>query len=176
MLRGNKIRLRPVQENDLSQLYQFHTDVVRRGEYYPKDIISEPAYRNLFQQTGFWEKNDGMLVIVNDQDDILGHISFFETVSYLDEIELSYIIYSDEYRGQGITTEAVSLLTAYLFDVSKYNRIRLIIHPDNMASKRVAEKCNYQYEGIARGAWFNKGRSQDVAVYAIIREDHYQDR
>ena len=117
-----------------------------------------------------------MLVIVNDQDDILGHVSFFETVSYLDEIELSYIIYSDEYRGQGIATEAVSLLTAYLFDVSKYNRIRLIIHPDNMASKRVAEKCNYQYEGIARGAWFNKGHSQDVAVYAIIREDHYQDR
>ena len=48
MLRGNKIRLRPVQESDLSQLYQFHTDVVRRGEYYPKDIVSEPAYRKSF--------------------------------------------------------------------------------------------------------------------------------
>ncbi|MAS38253.1 MAG: hypothetical protein CL610_29925 [Anaerolineaceae bacterium] len=115
-----------------------------------------------------------MLLIVNDADEILGHIEFFETVAYLDELELSYQIYSEAHRGQGIATEAVMLLTGYLFDRMKHNRIRLIIHPDNLASKRIAEKCGYQYEGVARGAWFNRGRSQDVEVYALVREDHYR--
>jgi RimJ/RimL family protein N-acetyltransferase len=113
-----------------------------------------------------------MLVITTHADEIIGHIEFFQTVAYLDELELSYHIYAPEHRGQGVATEAVKLLTGYLFHRMKHNRIRLIIHPDNLASRRVAEKCGYQYEGIARGAWFNKGQSQDVAVYARVRADH----
>jgi RimJ/RimL family protein N-acetyltransferase len=67
------------------------------------------------------------------------------------------------------------LLTTYLFNRTKHNRIRLVIHPDNLSSKRIAEKCGYQYEGIARGAWFNRGRNQDVEIHARLREDHFRD-
>jgi RimJ/RimL family protein N-acetyltransferase len=91
----------------------------------------------------------------------------------LDELELSYHIYSSDHAGKGIATEAVKLLTGYLFDRLKYNRIRLIIHPDNAASKRVAEKCGYKFEGTARGAWFHKGRNHDVDVFALLRDEYY---
>jgi RimJ/RimL family protein N-acetyltransferase len=114
-----------------------------------------------------------MLLIVNDSDEILGHIEFYQTVAYLDELELSYQLYSPEYQGRGIASDAVKLMTRYLFDRKKFNRIRLIIHPDNVASKRVAAKCGYQYEGVARGAWFHRGRSHDVEVYARLRSDEY---
>ena len=134
--------------------------------------MAEPVFRRKFQETGFWQDAEGMLLIVNETDELLGHIEFFPTVAYLDELELSYQLYSLDHHGQGITTEAVRLLTGYLFDRKKHNRIRLIIHPDNLASRRVAEKCGYQYEGLARGAWFHRGRSQDVAVYAQLRADH----
>ncbi len=74
-----------------------------------------------------------MLIIAGEDDSILGHIEFFETVNYLDEIELSYILYSPDDAGRGIATEAVTLLSGYLFDAKKINRIRLVIHPDNQA-------------------------------------------
>ncbi len=136
--------------------------------------MSEPAFKREFQETGFWQKTEGMLVIVNDQNDILGHVEFFQTVAYLDELELSYQIYKTEHRRRGVATEAVKLMTGYLFDRMKYNRIRLIIHPDNLASKRVAEKNGYRAEGIARGVGFNRGRNHDVEVYALLREEHYR--
>lgn len=174
MLKGEFIQLRTVRESDLDSLYQFHLDIGNRGEYFPIGVMSETAFKREFQENGFWQKTEGMLVIANDKDNILGHIEFFQTVAYLDELELSYHIYKVDHRGQGVATDAVALMTGYLFDRMKYNRIRLIIHPDNLASKRVAEKNGYRSEGIACGAWFNRGRNHDVEVYALLRENHYQ--
>jgi RimJ/RimL family protein N-acetyltransferase len=112
-----------------------------------------------------------MLLIVNGTENILGHIEFFKTVNYLDELELSYQIYEQAERGQGYTTEAVNLLVRYLFGRLKANRIRLIIHPENRASCRVAEKCGFTFEGTARGAWHHLGKNHDVGVYAILRDE-----
>ena len=173
MLKGEKITLRLVHESDLSRLYEFHEEIGNRGAYFPVGVMAEPLFKNQFHKTGFWEENDGMLLIVDDADEILGHIEFFRTVPYLDELELSYHIYSSEHAGKGIATEAVKLMTGYLFDRKKNNRIRLIIHTDNLASRRIAEKCGYMHEGTARGAWFHRGRSRDVEVYALLRDEFY---
>lgn len=173
MLKGKNITLRTVREPDLEQLYDFHQDIENRGTYFPTGVMAEPVFRKRFAETGFWKDDSGMLLIVGSADDIIGHIEFYPTISYLDEIELSYIIYSDAHTGKGVATEAVKLMTGYLFDRKKINRIRLIIHPDNAASKRVAEKSGYKHEGKFRGAWFHKGRNHDVDVFALLRDEYY---
>lgn len=169
MLNSEEITLRPMRESDLDQFYEYHRDISNRGRYFPIGVMAEPVLRKRFAETGFWQDEEGMLLIVDGDDQLAGHIEFFQTVSYLDELELSYHIYSEEYTGKGIATEAVRLMTNYLFERKKNNRIRLIIHPQNVASRRVAEKCGYRHEGTARGAWFHRGENQDVEVYAILR-------
>lgn len=171
MLKGKSISLRPVHETDLDQLYNFHIDIDNRGDFFPRGFLAQPAFHKQFQETGFWGKDDGMLVMVSPSNEIVGHIEFFKTVNYLDEYELSYQVYNLEHRSKGLTTEAVNLLVRYLFETKRVNRIRLIIHPDNGASRRLAEKCGFQHEGTARGAWYHKGKHQDVEVYAILQED-----
>jgi RimJ/RimL family protein N-acetyltransferase len=173
MLTGEVIRLRPVREADLDALYSFHQDIANRGEFYPLKVFSEPEFREHFAKSGFWSATEGMLLIIDDADEILGNVEFFRTVGYLDELEIGYQLYSRQHDGRGIITDAVRLMTGYLFDNTKYNRIRLITHPDNRASQRVAEKCGYKHEGTARGAWYHRGRSQDVEVYALLREEYY---
>ncbi len=171
MLKGKSISLRPVRETDLDQLYAFHLDIDNRGGYFPRGVLSQPAFRKQFQETGYWTKEEGTLVMVSPKDEIHGHIEFFKTVNYLDEFELSYQVYAAEQRGKGIATEAVSLLVHYLFETKRVNRIRLVIHPENLASRRLAEKCGFRHEGTARGAWYNQGRHQDVEIYAILHAD-----
>jgi ribosomal-protein-alanine N-acetyltransferase len=171
VLVGQIIHLRPVRENDLTTLYDQHTDIGDRGPFFPTGVISMPRFWREYQDTGFWTEEEGMLVIVNEADMIVGHIEFYPTVKYLDELELSYHIYRTENRGKGIATEAIRLLATYLFERRKVNRIRLMIHPDNKASLRVAEKAGFQPEGVARGVWFNRGRNHDLAVYAALRDD-----
>jgi RimJ/RimL family protein N-acetyltransferase len=171
MLKGKAIMLRPVLDTDLDQLYTYHIDIDNRGDFFPRGILAQPAFRKQFQETGYWSKEDGMLLIVSPKDELLGHIEFFKTVNYLDEYELSYQVYAPEQRGKGVATEAVQLLVRYLFEAKRVNRIRLVIHPDNLASRRLAEKCGFRHEGTARGAWYNKGKHQDVEIYAILHED-----
>lgn len=169
MIKGESIQLRLIRESDLEEVYNFHIDLANRGEFFPLGMLSEPAFKQRYQQDGFWGKEEGMLLIIDNEDRILGHIEFFATVPYLDEYELSYQIYSPEDYGKGYTSEAVNLLVRYLFGRKKTNRIRLVIHPENAASRRVAEKCGFTHEGTARGAWFHQGVNHDVEIYSLLR-------
>jgi len=171
MLRGTTVTLRTVRESDLEKLYALHLDIANRGDFFPRGVVSQPKFSDQFQQTGFWSKDEGMLVLLDAHDEIIGHIEFYKTVNYLDEYELSYILYSEQHRGKGAMTEAVKLMVRYLFETKPMNRIRLVIHPANSASRRLAERCGFRHEGTARGAWFNKGKHQDVEIYSILRDE-----
>lgn len=171
MLRGTSVTLRPVREADLEELYTFHVDIDNRGEFFPRGILSRPNFDKHYHDAGFWGREDGMLVIVNSSEEIIGHIEFFKTVNYLDEFELSYILYRSEHRSKGVMTEVVNLMVRYLFETKPVNRIRLVIHSDNAASRRLAEKCGFRHEGTARGAWYNKGKHHNVEIYAILHDE-----
>jgi [ribosomal protein S5]-alanine N-acetyltransferase len=175
VLEGDGIRLRLVSEDDLVLLHRHEEEISNRGDYFPVGVSSFTRLQQRFSEDGLWSVKEGTLVIEGAhrlEGELLGHIEFFETVPYLDEVELSYILYSPEHRGRGLATEAVRLLSAYLFARTKTNRLRLVIHPDNAASRRVAEKSGYTLEGVARGAWYHRGRNHDVEVWSLLREEH----
>ena len=171
MLEGDSIRLRLVQEDDLPALHAVEEDIANRGEFFPIGVTSLASLAQRYRESGFWSPREGLLLITDHDGELLGHVEFFETVAYLDELELSYLLYSAEHRGRGAATEAVRLLTGYLFDRTKTNRIRLVIHPGNLASRRVAEKAGYTLEGVARGAWYHRGDNHDVEIWAVLRAE-----
>jgi ribosomal-protein-alanine N-acetyltransferase len=134
-------------------------------------VLSESEIRSRFAQTGLWERDEGTLLIRDHEGRLVGHIEFFVPVSYWDAYELSYQLYDPGYAGRGYTTEAVQLLVDYLFGAKKKHRIQLVIVPENAASKRIAEKCGFTYEGRLRGAFFNGGRNHDVDLFGLVRDD-----
>jgi RimJ/RimL family protein N-acetyltransferase len=171
MLHGQRITLRPVRESDLDAMYAAHVEIRNRGAFFPLGVSSEPAFRREFGETGFWQKEEGTWLILGPDAEIGGHLEFFKPVSYWDAFELSYQLYDDRFAGRGWITEAVQLAVDYLFATKKQGRIQLVIVPGNAASRRIAEKCGFQLEGTARGAFYNRGRNQDVLVYSLLRDD-----
>ena len=51
-------------------------------------MLGEPRFKLDFQESGLWGNDEGTLLIVDAEDSILGHVEYFRTVSYLDELEL----------------------------------------------------------------------------------------
>jgi RimJ/RimL family protein N-acetyltransferase len=49
--------------------------------------------------------------------------------------------------------------------------ISLVIAPGNTPSRQIADKCGFQLEGTARGAFFNGGRNLDLLIYSLLRDD-----
>jgi len=171
MIKGKVISLRPVRESDLDHLREMDLDLDSRGEFWPRSIMSETAYRREYHETGFWGDHFGRLLIVDEGEEIIGEILFFKTVQYLDEFEIGYRLFGKSHWGKGATTEALSLLTRYLFETKNINRIRLCIDTENVGSRKVAEKCGYKHEGTQRGAFYLNGRHQDMELYSILKDE-----
>ena len=70
-------------------------------------------------------------------------------------------------RGRGLMTEAVRLVTAWALERGAA-RVELCVHPDNAASRRVAEKAGYTNEGVRRNGEVLRGEVRDLVVYSAI--------
>jgi RimJ/RimL family protein N-acetyltransferase len=171
MIHGLDIDLRLVAEGDLEELSSLWADVEARGQFYPLGLTPWPAYRRDYEETGFWGKDYGRMVIAAKDGEILGQIAYFQPAPYLDALEIAYIILKPERRGQGVMSEALRLFCGYLFETRKMNRLQLTVVPGNVASQRVAEKAGFQREGLLRGTVFLHGRNQDMQMFALLRDE-----
>ncbi len=172
MLKGRNVSLRPVLERDVERMYEIHIDISNRGDFWPLDIESEVAFKGEFQKSGFWKDDRGLLVMVNDDDKLIGDIGFFRPVQYFNAtLEIYYRLYDESDRGKGVTPEALMLLVRYLFESKTCERIQLGIDTDNKASRRVAEKSGFTHDGTIRSALYHRGRHRDFEVYSILRDE-----
>ena len=169
MIRGEKIILRTIRESDLDILYNLVSDISSLGEYVPIDLKSQSAFKKDFEESGFYEKNKGTLLICLS-DRIIGITTFIPAHHY-DGLELGYILFDTDSRNKGYGTEALQLLSRYLFMTRNINRLQLSIISGNIPSKRIADKCGFSFEGLARGAMFHRGKHLDLETYSCLRSE-----
>lgn len=171
MIRGQAIQLRTVRETDLDRLYPLLINIATRGDFVPLRIPSEPVFKRQFQETGFWTEDEGRMLIVTPEDDIVGSIWYFKPIHYFDGFEIGYTTFDPQQRGRGIMTEALSLFADYLFQSRNIHRVQLIIAEGNIASEKVAQKCGFTYEGTSRQAMFRSGHYLEMKWYSLLRDE-----
>ncbi len=49
------------------------------------------------------------------------------------------------------------------------DRIEIHVEPENMASRRVAERAGFTLEGVLRSYLVNKGVRRDAVSYSLLR-------
>ncbi|WP_155369900.1 GNAT family N-acetyltransferase [Catellatospora vulcania] len=84
--------------------------------------------------------------------------------------EISYAVSADT-RGLGMAPEAVDALTLALVLEHGFQRIELRVAPGNTASRRVAEKAGFTYEGLLRNAGYVHSGRVDLEVWSIVAAD-----
>ncbi|HET8867513.1 MAG TPA: hypothetical protein VFM87_04210, partial [Agrococcus sp.] len=80
MLAGERCTLRLVREADLTTLQAFDEDIANRGEHFPIGVVPLVRFAREYAEHGFWQEREGLLVIVDEADAIIGHIEHFRTV------------------------------------------------------------------------------------------------
>jgi RimJ/RimL family protein N-acetyltransferase len=81
--------------------------------------------------------------------------------------ELGITLYETSDQGHGLGSEAVELLTAYLFRAGGAHRVQASTAITNGAMQRVLEKLGFEREGVMRD--FIDGES--YALYGLTRAD-----
>ncbi|MGT2754421.1 GNAT family N-acetyltransferase [Streptococcus ovis] len=111
-----------------------------------------------------------VIALKEQPDFVIGDISVIAMNQSAQSCELGYIL-SQDYWGQGLMTEALKTVIAFLFEQVHCNRITAIHATENPASGRVMEKAGMKCEGTFRQAVNLKGRLVDVSEYAILKEE-----
>jgi [ribosomal protein S5]-alanine N-acetyltransferase len=168
MIRGDRIVLRTVRAADLAALYLLISDVSLQGDHLALPLRSEPSFRKEFDETGFLDRRRGRFLVTDLDDRMLGTIVYFD-VNYMDGFEVGYHLFDAASRGQGLMGEALRLAVRYLFANHKINRLQVVTAVDNEASKRLALKCGFRFEGTLRGNVFQHGHNRDSLLYSLLR-------
>ena len=102
-------------------------------------------------------------VVPRGQDAIIGYCGFFYHPEHgIEDLEIGYRLHPD-YWNRGLITEAARAVRDYGFRDRKLSRVISLIHPENVPSRRVAEKNGMTVEKKITFRGF------PTLVYAITR-------
>lgn len=85
-------------------------------------------------------------------------------------VELGYLVASHA-RGRGVASAALRQLTEWTFAELGALRIELVISVHNPASKLVAKRCGYTFEGVHRSVYFKQGLREDIEIWSRLPGD-----
>lgn len=75
------------------------------------------------------------------------------------------------YARQGIMLEAIKLVVYKSYHAFDLSRIEAACLPENVASRKLLEKCGFKYEGVAQSYLQINGRWRTHVLYAALRMD-----
>jgi RimJ/RimL family protein N-acetyltransferase len=108
-------------------------------------------------------------VVPPGKDAIVGYCGFFHHPEVPGEVEIGYRLHPD-YWNRGLITEAACAVRDHGFADLKLSRVISLIHPENIPSRRVAEKNGMKVEKEITFRGF------PTLVYATTREEWLANR
>jgi ribosomal-protein-alanine N-acetyltransferase len=147
ILETERLILREINHEDLEDLLQIWGDE-EAMRLFPKTLDREEMAawidRNLtrYEQTGH-----GILaVILKSEGTFIGDCGLvIQDVDGVEELEVGYH-FNKKYWGQGLAAEAARGCMAFAFDRLNRRRIISMIRPENLSSRRVAERNGLKIE------------------------------
>lgn len=107
---------------------------------------------------------------ITDEKRVIGSIGVFRKDNiHFQTAELGYYIAEPDW-GQGHGTRAVKQIGELIFETTDIIRIFAEPFARNLGSCRILEKAGFQLEGILRKNALKNGRTEDMKLYALVRE------
>ncbi len=132
------------------------------------------AYVRRARGTYILRENFEMGLFARADGAFLGGVGVHPRHWQVPSFEIGYWL-SASAQGHGYMSEAVRLLTSYLFDVLGAGRVMIRCDARNTRSRNVAERLGYVIEGTTRnGGIDNDGKPFDLLVLAMIPEDYWR--
>lgn len=171
---ADRVVLRPFSVADARDVHlACSDDLVQRWTSVPRPYTEEHARAwCLDLAPRIRESGDGIAFAVADKvtDRYLGSVDLKHTNWWTRVTEVGYLM-APWARGCGVAPEAVLALARWLFAEQSFERLELRAATGNHASRRVAEKAGFTFEGVLRGAGLSRDGRVDHALYGLLAGD-----
>lgn len=109
-------------------------------------------------------------IVRRDDDKLVGLAWTKRTDWRARSTEISYAV-APTARGFGFTAETVDALAMDMILEHDFQRIELRVAAGNVASRRVAEKAGFVYEGLLRNAGIVESGRVDLGLWSLVPAD-----
>jgi RimJ/RimL family protein N-acetyltransferase len=146
-VRTARLILRRLQPEDAEVLFRiYQSEGVLR--YFPITVPPplEKVQRFIHSQEEHWERHGygNWGVLLDGGQEIIGWAGL-QYLPELDETEVGFLL-DRPWWGNGYATEAAQASLNFGFDYIEMDHMIALVHPENLASKRVIEKCGLVYQ------------------------------
>ncbi|PKM61939.1 MAG: GNAT family N-acetyltransferase [Firmicutes bacterium HGW-Firmicutes-4] len=167
-----KTKLRKWKMEDAQQLSEMLNNQkilanLRDGLPFPYTIDDAKEYIQAMLDA---DQDQTFAYAITDEDRVIGSIGVFRKDNiHFQTAELGYYIAEPDW-GQGHGTRAVKQIGELIFETTDIIRIFAEPFARNLGSCRILEKAGFQLEGILRKNALKNGRSEDMKLYALVKE------
>lgn len=173
LLRGDRVLLRPLHEDDLATLTGWWADpelaLLQQDVVQPRpDAPVEEMFRG-------WSSNSqpgsaGFSVAALDSGELLGHTALYGASARNRSATLAIII-GPEHTGRGYGSDAVEVLVRYGFDEMGLHRIELRTRAYNSRALAAYSNVGFVEEGRRREAAFHAGTFHDDVLMSLLEQE-----
>ena len=166
MLEGERVSLRPLREEELETIWQ-----ARLNDDTAPWMSTPQAYERLKRRVAnSGSFVDGWLDLAIEADGrLVGEIDARQPPRSLPQgvFELGISLFETADRGRGLGTDAIRLMTRYLFEHEEAARVQASTWVGNTAMRRVFLKLGFTEEGVLRSFMPSARGRDDYVMYAI---------
>lgn len=164
-----RLTLRPIFNYDANDIFQFcHSPTVgRNGGWKPHESLVETQsiIRKYFKPNHFH-----LGITLPQTDTVIGSISITNDVIQPDNNDwmLGYSL-SESYWNNGYVSEAAEAFMHFCFENLRLHRYVAYCFPENIASKKILEKCGFQCQCTIQGGFKQyDGELRDLLYYILL--------
>ena len=167
---GN-VRLRPLEPEDLDELYKWENDPsiwkvsctqTPFSRYILKKYIEE-SHRDIN------ETRQLRLIIENTEGKAVGAIDLFDYEPYHQRAGVGILIYDIEERRKGLATDALELMSQYCKKALGFNQLYANVSSSNLSSISLFEKAGFRKIGV-KEKWnrTSEGWSSEILYQKLL--------
>jgi len=174
---GERVRLRPIEREDLPRFVEWFSDPeVRRylSMVLPFSLAQEERWFEALLDR--LEERTLVALTIETLDGVhIGNIGL-HNIDWKDRhAELGIAIGEKEYWGRGYGTDAIHTILRVAFHDMNLHRVFLRVHADNARGIRCYQKVGFQMEGTLRESVFQQGAYHDMLVMGILTTEFQAD-
>jgi len=171
-LRGSRIRLRPLELDDLPRYAELFSDPEVNLSYGGLGVPDSLLKLQRRYDSGEFDATDRKLhFVVEAGGEIIGQVSLKNDENLPSRAVTFGIMIGAGYLGQGYGTKASVLLLNYAFGILGYHKVNLDLFEYNVRAQTMYEKLGFVHEGRRRENHWSRGRFWDDILMGITAEE-----
>jgi ribosomal-protein-alanine N-acetyltransferase len=170
MLESTRLIMRPPTSKDADDIFAYASDsnITKYLLFAPhKSLEDTIEFIRLSEKQ--WEKREARTFVILSKTDgrLIGVTGLTFDCDSKDTARIGYVLAKDKW-GKGYATEACMRIIDYAKEIG-VRRLVAPMHPDNIASIRVLEKCGFQEDSDASETYFLPNLNEQVKHVGLSR-------